>query len=226
MIKKVLFTAYVTAAFTIPALATDICDGDWQYGADYQYSAKRGDVSASADWSLIRQGDKFLTINGLDQTTQGWEIGVNGHIKMTQWFDTDKRGIEYQPEDLGDDFALAQYHARFSVISPEWIAQLTRIEDANVCEGTSLHKGTVAGFDVEVVWHQEAKLPLQLTLRKEGVEEHWQANAPVSDSSRYVQEVAARDSYFTIDKADVGDQESDPFFTGMKASMHGDHHDH
>ena len=170
MIKKAFFTASVMAAFTNPALAADVCEGDWQYGADYQYSAKRGDISASADWSLIRQGDKFLTINGHDQITQGWEIGVNGHIKMTQWFDADKRGIEYLPEDLGDDFALAQYHARFSVISPEWIDQLARIENATVCEGTSLHKGTVAGFDIEVVWQQEAKLPLQLTLKKEGVE--------------------------------------------------------
>lgn len=206
--------------------AADSCQQNWQNGADYSYSAQSGEQKVDANWSLIRSGDKFLTIDGHDQITQGWEVGANGHVKMTQWFDADKRGIEYQPEDLGNSFAKQQYHSRYSVISPEWVAQLSPVDDSKVCEQTSHRRGSVAGFDIDIVWHESAKLPLALTLTKGDTVQTWQATAPIADEQRYQRELTARDSYFTIDKADVGDQESDPFFTGMKAAIHEEHHGH
>ena len=224
-ISKLLLSA---AAFIVSTSlqAADSCQQNWQNGADYSYSAQSGEQKVEANWSLIRSGDKFLTIDGHDQITQGWEVGANGHVKMTQWFDADKRGIEYQPEDLGNSFAKQQYHSRYSIISPDWIEQLTIIDTNTNCNKISHRRGTVAGFQIDVQWHEHAQLPLELTLTIGDTVQHWQATSPIIDEQRYQQELIARNSYFTIDKADVGDQESDPFFTGMKAAIHDDRHGH
>lgn len=226
--KKISILTSLLLTTSLQTLANESCHSEWQSGADYDYTVQHDDVTRHSTWALIRQRQKFLSINGYDNTTQGWEVGANGQVKMTQWFDADQRGIEYQPEDLESRFAQEQYKSRFSLVAPEWIQSLpiTNTIEHSPCERMTSRKGNIAGYEIAVEWLENAKLPYRLTLSKEGVIESWSAKQPIQNSSRYQEEIAKRESYFTIDKADIGDQESDPFFTGMKTAMQEGQHDH
>ncbi len=77
----------------------------------------------------------------------------------------------------------------------------------------------VDGKKFHLIWLPEPKLVKMLETEKDGRIERMELMAVVDDGERMSRELARRETYVVIDFADLGDQESDPFFQTLNAAQ-------
>lgn len=187
-------------------------------------SAHDGHPAVSSVWRLWRDADRVQREYPDNATVELWQRD-GGTLFHTKYFHAERRGIEFQQEDLAMANALPQWQQLALLMSPELLQQLPQTGEG---QGDGYpwrrYQGEHNGVSWDITLRTDLMLPVSV-LRREGKEQEqltlmqaWLlADAPWQPTSTA--------GYGVLDFADLGDHERDPFVMRVQGLL-GLAHDH
>lgn len=212
MMKKTILVMGLLSSVSLLShahTAHQLCDvSPQQLGAVYQFTQG----VKHYDMKLWRYNGKVAQVISQPAITNQWNKTVSGSQRLVQYFDHYQRGIEYQPQRAND----AQWQRHTQLITEQLLTQLTADEVVGTgCQQAVKYHGKIGDNQYQVTW-----LP-QLQLLKY----YQQSNAKqtltieltrlIADQATISQQFNRQHDYQLIDFADIGDNESDPFWAKM-----------
>ena len=150
------------------------------------------------------------------EITEVWNQVKDGRIRPVRYFDHDKRAIEYAPGDLNRGKGDRNWDGKYQMISADLLLSMTTISESGTgCLRQVNYQRQSNGETLQLTWLPELKLVkyFQQTRGDESV--RWQLLEMVSDQNKISQQFTSREKYTSTDYADIGDNETDPFFRKM-----------
>jgi hypothetical protein len=187
-------------------------------------SAHDGRPAVRSTWRLWREADRVQREYPDNGTAELWQRDGRT-LFHTKYFHAERRGIEFQQEDLAMVKALPQWPQLALLVSPELLKELPQT-GAGERDGYSWRR--FQGVHNGVAWDITLRIDLMLpvtVLRTVGTERElltlvrtW----PLADAPW---QPVATDGYRLLDFADLGDNERDPFVIRVQGQL-GLAHDH
>jgi hypothetical protein len=178
--------------------------------AQYRTRIVRGGVEQIVEWRFWRAPDRLVSENLTARTAEEWQReGATLFLKRA--FHEDRRGIEYQMDDLRIAGELPQWTRQALLLDPQLLGALTLRR--GLLAGDSGHRRYVGDFEGshwDVTLHSGQMLPVRIEHRRNGLIERTELVALHALSAAPWQPTPT-DAYPFIDYADLGDMESDPF---------------
>ena len=214
-------TLLLLTAITFPlfASASDTCQST-AFMATYNIEQTTHDAASNKQNQLVllRAQNSVFHINNQQVATQ-WTTLPHNHMKKTSYFIDDKRAIEYEATKTISNQAW-QYHAQ--LLHPLFQKQSTLIEttgqDCDKLEHYQQQKNTKT---VDIWWFPAKKLVQRISTtlsdKTESADKavNWQLAEVTYDNKMIQQQLDTFSAYQSTDFADIGDNESDPFFRKM-----------
>lgn len=185
--------------------------------AHYSISQSRAgsDKAAVQNFTLNRYAGEVMYSYPDIHISQRWHLSSHGGLQKFRYFDQDKRAIEYEATA---PLANAEqiWQEKYQLVSESELEQMTAKDTIEIdC-------GTIAVYEQReeknlrhVYWSEQLQLPVKIFQRKGLDEETWTLNSINSDPEKALENFALRERYVSTDFADIGDQETDPFFRKM-----------
>jgi len=199
------------------------------YGAEYRISTTvQGGAEKTQPQTetlrLLRSASRVMHIHPQSRTADMWELNARGTVHFSRFYDAEQRGIEFYQ-------AAAEPASQFDweqvwQLAPEAVRTDNppqRIEQQSGCARVENYHYEKDGLEYELDWLSEQQLVLAMVMTRDGQRVSWALERVVEQADTLPREYQRRAAYITIDFADLGDQESDPFFRSMKHS-HGTGH--
>lgn len=176
------------------------------------------------EWHLWRQAD-VVEIRDVDgKSGQIWRRDKDGQVSYQRVFHTARRVVEYYPSDLRALQSYPEWQKLTSVIDPALLGSaLAAKEEVLVLNRPARrYTGTVEDQEFDILWLEQEHLPARVHRKSKGYEEIMELKEihPLASSSWPRNETVG---YESIDYADLGDKESDPF---VRAFLHAGGREH
>jgi hypothetical protein len=209
--KKLLLITAIT--FPMLATANDDCQSTTIMATyNIEEATKATESSNKNELILLRTGNSAFHIRNKTMATQWTKLAKN-NMKKTSYFIDDKRAIEYEATSSNSNQAW-NYHAQ--LLHPQFKAQSTLIESTGVgCEQVDHYQQKTKIKTVDIWWLPEQKLIKRMTSVLTDKTIRWQLTEITHNEEDVQQQLNTLYSYQTTDFADIGDNESDPFFRKM-----------
>lgn len=170
---------------------------------------------------LLRHKNSVFHINDNKTATQ-WTKLLNSHMKKTSYFIEDKRAIEYEAVKTNDDKAW-QFHAQ--LLHPLFKSQVTLVDTSGTgCERLEHFQQKTNSKNIDIWWYPEKKLVKSIQHVFPDKTLKWQLTNVVNNKEKIQKKLDILMAYQSTDFADIGDNESDPFFRKMINLGFIDHH--
>ncbi|QDE30755.1 hypothetical protein [Shewanella polaris] len=211
-----LITAII---FPLFASASDICQSTTLM-ATYNIEPTTNDLAPNKQNQLVllRAQNSVFHISNHEVATQ-WTTLPHNHMKKTSYFIDDKRAIEYEATKTISNQAW-QYHAQ--LLHPLFQQQSTLIETTGQgCDKLEHYQQQTNTKTVDIWWFPAKKLVQRISTilsDKSGPADkaiNWQLSEMTYDNKMIQQQLDTFSAYQSTDFADIGDNESDPFFRKM-----------
>lgn len=167
--------------------------------------------------TVIKAKQQVGIVYAKQKLVELWHQLPNNQVALTRYFTEHKRGIEYQPADLTQHVNWQQLSSQFT---PEQIKGIKKINSQGEgCERSEHYVWQDATKVIDLIWLPERNLikSFQVTaFRAENnaqLEQSWQLT-DLKLSGGAIQ-IAQWQQWPTVDYADIGDNEDDPFLTKM-----------
>ncbi|HEX5657626.1 MAG TPA: hypothetical protein VFX59_10550 [Polyangiales bacterium] len=180
----------------LPAAASDVA------AVRARYALKRGNHVEHLE--LVRAGDRVSHEFVERGVRELWQRDARGDLEHWRAYPAQGKSVHYAPGDLRTINLWPRWDALTQLISAQELASLTR-NKKNVLEGT------LRGQPARVEWRDDVALPRRITLGQLTME--LLSVEPVS--------AVQSDTLESIEFADLGDKEYDPFVRRFLA-----HHQH
>ncbi len=232
MISTLLFTAPVlvmavfwavnNAAAENGAAITDaaICKLPAQiYVAEYRVLRDGAEI---ATLKIVRGDNRVMHIRSNSTGAEMWERNANGSVHFTRFYDQARRGLEHYEANPLDPSSQLDWDLAWQLV-PEAVLSGHQAE-AETSDGECAEQLHYAyeenGTEHRIDWLPQQQLVRRLQEQGSGKTMVWELSSVSTDPQSMTRELDAREDYRVIDFADLGDQESDPFFQTLKAD-HG-----
>jgi len=148
--------------------------------------------------------------------TEIWNLVSDGRVKPVRYFDEDKRGIEYQPDEVNNGKGDRNWNGKYQLFTDRYIASMKK-ESVNGqgCDKQEVYTSMKNDVSIRLVWLPAVKLPKFFEEKSSDKILRWELQELVKDAPQVNQAFASRQNYLTTDYADIGDNESDPFLIKM-----------
>jgi hypothetical protein len=214
-------TLLLLTAITFPlfASASDTCQST-AFMATYNIEQTTHDAASNKQNQLVllRAQNSVFHINNQQVATQ-WTTLPHNHMKKTSYFIDDKRAIEYEATKTISNQAW-QYHAQ--LLHPLFQKQSTLIETTGQgCDKLEHYQQQKNTKTVDIWWFPAKKLVQRISTtlsdKTESADKavNWQLAEVTYDNKMIQQQLDTFSEYQSTDFADIGDNESDPFFRKM-----------
>lgn len=161
---------------------------------------------------LLRHNNNAFHITDNKMATQ-WTKLANNRIKKTSYFIDDKRAIEYEPSQVTSGQSW-DYHAQ--LLHPQFQTQSKLVETTGKdCEEIEHYQQSTATKTVDIWWYPQRKLVKQIKSVFVNKIVTWKLEEMVDNHEIVQQKVDTLLAYQATDFADIGDNETDPFFRKM-----------
>lgn len=162
--------------------------------------------------------------------TEKWERAKNKRIKLTRYFNDARRGIEYQPGELTHtglngvrgSAANTDWSMHWQLISDDLIASMTAQQHGEIkdskhpCETPTIYHRDTGSSQSKLIWLPTQQLVESYSLTQPAYTlTLTRAHTPDIHDADIASYFATLSEYPTIDYADIGDSESDPFLLKM-----------
>lgn len=145
--------------------------------------------------------------------TEYWHKQPNGLIALTRYFDKEKKGIEYQANELKNSQSWQQIN---ELISPVLRSKMQLISTRdNACQTEQKWQLQQNKTDIELTWLPQLKLVKTLAITSGDKTTLWQLQTLNTSGNKIAEKFSLWQQYKTTDYADVGDNEDDPFLAKM-----------
>jgi len=165
---------------------------------------------------LWRDGDRVMFVYPDRGIAEQWERNSNGALHLTTWFDKDRHGIEYMPEDIGSRSDPKHWQEKWQLF-PDSLLQKMQIigESGYDCKVTRKLMKNSPVRTVKLEWLVAMQLPENYSVSTINGTESWTLKELVTDQKKIRQTFDQRSHYKTTDYIDIGDNEDDPFLRKM-----------
>jgi hypothetical protein len=173
------------------------------------------DTSAVQNYSLQRYAGEVMYSYPDIHISQRWNLTSHGGLQKFRYFDEDKRAIEY---DTTAPLANAEqlWQEKYQIVSDQELEQMSIKQALNLeCTTITVYEQRADKYLRHVYWSQDLQLPVKIFQRKGLEEETWLLTRLETQAEKALENFALRERYLSTDFADIGDQETDPFFRKM-----------
>ncbi len=223
--KKII--AIVTGMLVHTAVLAN-CDADIaNIGAHYQITkqikpiqtSEHSTGSASHSTSSIkenmlfwRRGNEVAHEYPEAGITEIWNLVSNGQVRPIRYFDKEKRGIEYQPDDINKGKGDRDWSGKFQLISDAQLAAMTLVSrQGQGCKAEEVYHLETSTLKSELVWLPQLKLVKRFSEERPNFKLIWNLQEIIHEPKQINRIFATRSDFLLMDYADIGDNESDPF---------------
>jgi hypothetical protein len=208
--KLLLITAITLPAFVS---ANDNCQSTTIMATySVEETTKNHASSHQNDLTLLRTKNSAFHINNKTTATQWTKLPKN-NMKKTSYFIDDKRAIEYEATKTNTNQAW-DHHAQ--LLHPKFKEQSTLIRKTGEgCEKLEHYQQKEKTKTVDIWWLPEQKIMKRMTSVSANKTINWQLTEATHNQKVIQQQLDILSSYQSTDFADIGDNESDPFFRKM-----------
>lgn len=153
--------------------------------------------------------------------TEQWYKLRKGGATLTRFFTRYKRGISYEPVELGGLGTETQWSGKYQLISDDLLARMKTVsESGKDCNRVKMLQHQVKNMQASLTWNHHAKLmeryQVTVDLPTGGTQTtQWELVSTSYDPKIVDQYFDTLGGYDTTDYADVGDMENDPFLAKM-----------
>lgn len=178
--------------------------------AQFRTRIRRGDAEQAVEWRFWRTADRLVSENLTSRIAEEWQR-EGATVFLRRAFHDDRRGIEYQMDDLRIAGELPQWTRQALLIDPRVFEALTLQRGFGFPGGQQRrYTGELDGSHWDVTLRIDQMLPVRIERRRDGLVERTELIAlhPLSTAPW---QPTPTDAYVFIDYADLGDMESDPF---------------
>lgn len=203
------------AALLLPLLATANNDCPSEivmatYGIEQHNKASASSVKN--ELILLRHNNNVVHINDKKMATQ-WTNLSGKHMKKTSYFMDDLRAIEYDATPVSSDYTW-RYHAQ--LLHPSFKKQASLVATEGLgCDTLEYYQQKTQAKTVDVWWYPHKKLVKRIESQQANTTITWSLMGSVHDAAVVQQYLSELYAYQATDFADIGDNESDPFFRKM-----------
>lgn len=163
--------------------------------------------------NLFRHGNNVAYQYSEQAITEYWHQQTNGAIALTRYFEKDKRAIEYQASEVNNHSSWQKIN---EIISPKLRAKMKQVSSDNKgCELEQVFYLTQGKQEIRLVWLARLNLIKKLTIVSPKQTKTWQLQQLSTSSTEVSAQFSRWQQYQSTDYADIGDNESDPFFAKM-----------
>jgi hypothetical protein len=214
-----LLAGLPTLAFALEDISCHM--PDTVYGATYEISQQSADESpvVTETLHLLRSEHRVLHVHPQAHTTDMWERNSRGGVHYSRFFDEQQRGIEFYQAVAAEPSSELEWDQVYQMVPSAVMSPASRRaaqQQAPDCAAVETYAYQVEGDEYTLDWLPAQRLVLRLTLARGQSRMSWHLLNVSSEP-----ESVARAIYVVIDYADLGDQESDPFFRSLH---HGAQH--
>lgn len=208
-----------TIIFPLFASASDICQST-PLMATYNIEQTTNNAAPSKQNQLVllRAQNSVFHISDQEVATQ-WTKLPRNHMKKTSYFIDDKRAIEYEASKTESNQAW-QYHSQ--LLHPLFQTQSKLIETTGEgCDKLTHYQQQTNTKTVDIWWFPAKKLVQRISIvfsdknKLANKTVNWQLSEITYKDAIIQQQLATFSEYQATDFADIGDNESDPFFRKM-----------
>lgn len=210
MKKLLLITAILFSTFVS---ANDQCQSTTIMATyNIEQATKSNTSKNNSELILLRTHHSAYHISNKSLATQWTKLPQN-NIKKTSYFIDDKRAIEYEATKTTSS-QVWDYHAQ--LLHPKFKEQSTLIDKTGVsCNKLEHYQQKTAEKTVDIWWYPEKKLMQSITSVSKDKTVNWQLVETTHNTQVIQQQLNTLSAYQSTDFADIGDNESDPFFRKM-----------
>ncbi|MBN7796153.1 hypothetical protein [Parahaliea mediterranea] len=234
--KSLWMTAAALAALLFhPASAVAGADpscgvGGQVYGAEYRIRTIAADSQESEPdiLRLVRGTDRVMHVYPATGRADLWERNSRGGTHFTRYYDDAARGIEFYQGNPAEPRSQMDWDRAWQLV-PSAILREHSPRDSRRpagCFPVEDYAYTVRGAEHHLRWLPGQALIQRLEIRAPEATRVWELTALVTGDDAFAVEQSHRADYVVIDFADLGDQESDPFFRSLThdgVPAHGHH---
>jgi hypothetical protein len=183
-----------------------------------QFAAGAKVPAQATSWRIWRESGRVWRESPDLQVAELWQLD-GSVIFHTRYFIAERRGIEFQPDDLA---MIEKQHgwAQIAQLVPPEILRTLPVTESGVRDGHNWrrYQGEYESVRWDVTWREDLRLPVVMEREAAGRRERlvlvgiWQAGAapwsptPVTD-------------YQVLEFADLGDNERDPFVQRVQGQL-------
>jgi hypothetical protein len=180
---------------------------------------ERGKAAPSSfQWQLHRSASCVIANDSDSRVSEQWNRDEQGRIWYKRIFHKERKVIEYQPADLKIGGVEARWNRIAAVIDPAELQAMTLQSESGTFDGrsVSVYRGLRQGAQWEIAWLAGEQLPERIRIEGEGGRYLLQLRKLTIETT---DAVSCRSGdlagYETIDFADIGDRQGDPFIEGL-----------
>ncbi len=217
--KKIViawFNLLLMSVISFPLLAQEVCSVDADtLGAHYTrkiISADQKNVQ-EVQFELWRNGGQVAHVHPQNKITEIWNKTASGQIRPVRYFDQDLRAIEYAPDDIQASADMLDWQIKYQLVSAKVIDKLKKIEEKNNgCATVHVYSGRIGTSEIIIEWLPYTKLVKYFSVKNPSSNESWTLTKQIMSAEKIAAVFRLRESYQSTDYADIGDNETDPFF--------------
>lgn len=164
-------------------------------------------------FNMYRKGHSILHEYPEQKMAHHWYQMKNKKVSLTRYFLSDKRGIEYQPQEINN---VESWQQKQQLLLNGFIEKFSKIaESGEGCfiKQTLTHKTRDSHFDL--IWYPALKLVKSLHIVHANHKQEWQLAKLDFKKEKIAAKFKELSTFETTDYSDIGDNEADPFLTTM-----------
>ena len=148
--------------------------------------------------------------------TLAWTKDTLGHFYHWKFFDNEQRAIEYEPVEIADDVRHNRWTEKNQLVSNELKnAMHKQGSSGNGCNLVEFYSLNINETQFKLAWLAKLGIPAEFDVVRGTQHEHWHLEELIADKQQVSRAFSTRYAYQSTDFADIGDNETDPFFINM-----------
>jgi hypothetical protein len=164
-------------------------------------------------FQLIRLNNQVAHFYPKNKITDTWVKYRNNNVALNRYFEDEKRAIEYQPTELK---RKVSWEKKTQLITSKQINEMTLVTAmGSGCYQQQEYNMQKGDLTVRLSWLPHLKLVKRLQVSHNGNQKVWSLQNIDTSTTTVNTFFKQRYQYQSTDYADIGDMESDPFFTKM-----------
>ncbi len=192
--------------------------------AEYKYTIidSERNIQQEKTLTLWRRDRQVVVQIEKNHPLELWELTKNNQLRVTRFFEEERRGIEYQPDEVKKGPEKNDWSFKYQLISNSLIDRMSTVDSVpenkktyEDCSDVQYLYLNTKKSKIELVWAPEIKLMVSLLVKEPHISTQWELQKVLSDEETINQYFSRLMSYQTTDYADIGDNESDPFLIKM-----------
>jgi len=183
--------------------------------ANYRIHQHNGPKETTSELQFVRLADEVLRIRPAMQTAELWRRGDNERNEFYRYFLDAKRTVYYPAGDLLALNIHRSWQSANSLVDKQVLPLLEAVGEEQVfCQTARHYRGELQGRQLELLWLTSLELPAYLKIRNRDNVYELQLEG-FGQPAEIERQLASWRRFDSIDYADVGDSESDPFIAKM-----------